>query len=154
MPMFKRWWNNRKAKAGAQVAAGMQKYIGYLKGLTDEEMGNVLANTLGAMMGAEDDDTMLFLRDALQSGGIEADMAAVALKRALRRGVRKNQVRLGVAPFVPWGHTIRAYKYPETHGLAREMWDHLRRGDKYLNNEDVVPYKDEDLRRYLDWTIG
>ena len=148
--MFKRLWNNKMAK---MVETDMRQYMGYLAGLTDQEMGNVLALALGIMKHSEDEGLILDIREALSTGGTGAEAAVVAVGQAIK-GLQKDGALMAAASYTPWFHTLRAYTYPETRGLAREIWDHLRRGDKHLNNEDLAPYKDEDLRQYLDWAIG
>ena len=47
----------------------------------------------------------------------------------------------------------RAYNYPELRGIAREMWDHLRRGEAHLDTE-LIPYEPDELLPYSDWAIG
>ena len=147
--MLKRWFQNRLART---VEKEMRQFIGFLSGLNDEEMGSVLASTLGTAKFLESDESAHDILTALSTGGTGADMAAIALGDLIRELQRDDQL-ISAAGYMPWFHTLRAYNYPEVRGTAREMWDHLRRGTAHLDAE-LSPYEPDELVPYLEWAVG
>ena len=118
------------------------------------EMGTLLAAVLYAMKNLEElaatpgNDILI----ALSTGGTRAEWAALALRQSIRN-LQKQGSFAAAGGYMPWLHTLRAYNYPELRGTAREMWDHLRRGEPRLDAELTSASPDE-LRPYLEWAIG
>lgn len=127
--MFGNWLKRRNQLAAVQNAtADIERFILSLKGMSDEELGTVVA--LAAIMRMELRQIDELPDEALGVGLPLPEAREVAIRRAMVQTAlamqKQNNPMAGSA--MVWVHTLRAFHFPEVRLLGRQMWAELQRG--------------------------
>jgi hypothetical protein len=129
--MLRNWMKTKRSIQLAQVrdaTADLERFILALKGMSDQEIGTVVA--MAAILRMELREMSMFPDEALGVGMplpeakqdfIRRNMSGLALDLQ-----KKGDPNAGSA--MVWAHTLRAYHFPEVRLLGRKMWAELERG--------------------------
>jgi hypothetical protein len=129
--MLRNWFKSKGSIRVVQVrnaTADLERFVLALKGMSDQEIGTVVAIAAAVRMELRRMD--MFPDEALGVG--------VPLPDAKQDFIRRNLSGLAVdwqkknhpntAGAIVWAHTMRAYHFPEVRLLGRQMWGELERG--------------------------
>ena len=128
--MFSRLFGRRgeRRKHVATATDEIQQFLLALKGMSDEELGTAVAMAAVVRMSLREQGALP--DEALGVGPPLSQAQEVVVRRNIVQTALAMQRRghAMTAGAMVWGHTLRAYPFPEVRLFGRQMWGELQRG--------------------------
>lgn len=125
-------WLKRRAqmKFARMMIDDIERFNAGLRGISDEEMGAILAQTYH-WMGVLENEYNCDLEHPDLFAATRPE-AAITVNHMIRQIQKRNQA---LAPgLMVWLHSLRASSVPEVREHGRAMWKELQRGEAHLRS--------------------
>ena len=126
--MIGNWFKRRLRRAAVKAASeDLESFILCLKGLSDEELGMVVAGATVIRLQLGRSGSLPEYALALPSPDDDTAYIQLHLSRLVRE-LQKTNKTAEAAGVMVWRHSMRSLAYPEVRLLGRQLWKELQRG--------------------------